>query len=282
MSKLSGLITVPFHIGDFLSGTMHMDTLEKGAYIMLILSHYQAGEKGLVNDDKQLSRICGVTPKVWKRIKPILSEKFTVTDAHWKSQKIITVLNKVHENSERQRQRALSRNFPKVDELDSRRDSNMTPDETCKSLKNNDEYTSTAQPRLNHPKPKAQYTSLSNDKDVKGTRKKVSKPDDVDDEIWDDFKQLRKKHRAVISDRVLNIIRKQASDVGMTMNEALDKMVQKNWRGFKAQWITNERKRNESDYNNGHQTIDENGNATSPWFDEVNARREIIKNGDIF
>lgn len=134
--SLSGVITIPFHIGDFLSGTMHMDTLEKGAYIMLLLSHYQSGEKGLPDDDKKLSRIAGVTPKVWQRIKPTLQEKFTIKNNFWVSQKCVEVLRKVHEKSYKQRDKALKRH--NIDNA-------------------------TAEPRQCQPKPKPKPNILSKD-----------------------------------------------------------------------------------------------------------------------
>lgn len=104
-----GIITIPFHIGDFLSSTLHMDTLEKGAYIMLLLAHYQSGEKGLPNDDKKLSRIAGVSPKVWMRIRNILSEKFIINDEFWVHSKCVEVLRKVYEKSSAQRAKVLKR-----------------------------------------------------------------------------------------------------------------------------------------------------------------------------
>jgi len=107
--KLVGIITVPFHIGDFLSGTLHMDTLEKGAFIMLLLAHYQIGECGLPNDDKKLARIAGVSVKVWLRIKPVLAEKFTIDEHFWRNKKAIEVLQKVEEKSSAQRAKALKR-----------------------------------------------------------------------------------------------------------------------------------------------------------------------------
>jgi len=106
---MSGLITVPLHIGDFLSGTLHMDTLEKGAYLMLLLSHYQIGETGLPNDDKKLARIAGLTIKVWARIRPVLEEKFTVTNGFWVNEKVIDTLRKVEQKSSAQRDKALKR-----------------------------------------------------------------------------------------------------------------------------------------------------------------------------
>lgn len=124
---LAGVITIPFHIGDFISGTMHMDATERGAYIMLLCAHYQVGEIGLPDDDKKLSRIAGVSPKTWSRIKPTLQEKFTVTNGFWKNSKTIDTLQKVAQLSANQRAKALK--------------------------KHNSAY-ATAQPRHSQPKPK--------------------------------------------------------------------------------------------------------------------------------
>ena len=199
--KLTGVITVPFHIGDFLSGTMHMDTLEKGAYIMLLLAHYQAGECGLVNDDKQLSRICGVTPKVWKRIRPILAQKFTVTETHWKKSKIIDVLNEVHEKSQKQRERALKKNCPKVDEFDSQRETNRVPIETDKSLKNKDTDTATAQPRHSQPKPKPNIdTKVSIDSFGFSIDGCVYSVDMLFESLWNDWRGIRVSSGRVMRD----------------------------------------------------------------------------------
>jgi len=125
---MSGIITVPFHIGDFLSGTLHMDTLEKGAYVMLMMAHYQAGEVGLPNDDKKLARIAGVTPKVWSRIKDTMAEKFDTSGDFWVHKKCVEVLRNVHEKSSAQRAKALK--------------------------KHNSDH-ATAEPRQSQPKPKS-------------------------------------------------------------------------------------------------------------------------------
>lgn len=143
--KLAGVITVPFHVGDFLSGTMHMDTLEKGAYIMLLMAHYQIGEQGLPNDDKKLATISGVSAKVWKRIKPTLAEKFIVGDTFWRSKKAIEVLRNVHEKSSKQR---------------------------AKALKKHDASDAAAEPQQSQPKPKPKPIIKEDNKlsSQKGTR----------------------------------------------------------------------------------------------------------------
>lgn len=124
---MTGIITVPFHVGDFLSGTLHMDTLEKGAYLMLLLAHYQTGEQGLPNDDKKLSRIAGVQMKVWLRIKDVLAEKFDTSGSFWINKTCVDVLQKVHDKSSAQR---------------------------AKVLKRKDRQPTTVEPQYNQPKPK--------------------------------------------------------------------------------------------------------------------------------
>ncbi|MBI1425796.1 MAG: DUF1376 domain-containing protein [Gammaproteobacteria bacterium] len=106
---MTHVIEVPFHIGDFLSGTMHMDATEIGAYWMLIIAHYQAGKEGLPDDDKKLATIAKVSPKVWKRIRPTIAEKFQITDSFWRHKKVVDVLRKVAENSAQKKANALKR-----------------------------------------------------------------------------------------------------------------------------------------------------------------------------
>lgn len=82
-------IIIPIHIGDFLGGTIGMDAQEVGAYFLLIIAHYQAGEQGLRNDDVYLARVARVTNKVWKKLRPRLEEKFDVTDDFWRHKRVI-------------------------------------------------------------------------------------------------------------------------------------------------------------------------------------------------
>lgn len=144
----SGIITIPLHIGDFLGGTMHMDTLEKGAYLMLLLAHYQIGVDGLPNDQKKLSRIAGVTLKVWDRICPTLREKFTITDHFWEHKKVIEIIRKVE---------------------------HISSQNSAKALKRHNSDIATAEPLICQPKPKPkpiekEDTIVSSKKNLNGCR----------------------------------------------------------------------------------------------------------------
>ncbi len=103
------IIEFPLHIGDFLSGTMHMDAAETGAYVMLLIAHYQAGPQGLPNDDKKLSRIARCSPKQWEKIRPVLEEKFTISDDFWIQKRVVDVLQKVEDKSSVGKANALKR-----------------------------------------------------------------------------------------------------------------------------------------------------------------------------
>jgi hypothetical protein len=66
--------------------------------------------------------------------------------------------------------------------------------------------------------------------------KGVSKPDDVSDEVWRDFKRHRAKHGG-ISDRVIAGFRREAEKAGWTLEAAMDESITQGWRGFKADYV---------------------------------------------
>lgn len=71
----------------------------------------------------------------------------------------------------------------------------------------------------------------------KKSKTSVVKPDDVSDDLWADFLAHRKQKKAIVSERVINTIRNEAKIAGWTLEEALDEVILRDWRGFKAEWI---------------------------------------------
>jgi hypothetical protein len=63
------------------------------------------------------------------------------------------------------------------------------------------------------------------------------KPEDVTQECWEYFLQHRKVKKAIVTPRVINMIRAEAHQAGWTLEQALDHMVLMGWRGFKADWV---------------------------------------------
>jgi hypothetical protein len=76
----------------------------------------------------------------------------------------------------------------------------------------------------------------------------VSRPEDVTEQVWNDFVEFRKSRRARVNETVLSRLRSQASAAGWTMDAALAESVMRGWTGFKAEWVLN-RPKNHSRFN---------------------------------
>lgn len=65
----------------------------------------------------------------------------------------------------------------------------------------------------------------------------IQRPEDVTEDTWQTFIAARKLAKAVVSDRVLESIRKEAAKAEMSLDAALCEMCARGWRGFKAKWV---------------------------------------------
>jgi len=64
-------------------------------------------------------------------------------------------------------------------------------------------------------------------------------PDDVPQDVWQDFQALRKAKRAPLTSTALDGIARQAAKANMTMADALRMCCERGWAGFKADWVAN-------------------------------------------
>ena len=69
------------------------------------------------------------------------------------------------------------------------------------------------------------------------TNNHIHTPDGVDNLVWQDFLQIRKKRRAPITDRVVEGLAKEAKTAGVSLNDALKECVLRGWQSFKADWV---------------------------------------------
>ena len=65
----------------------------------------------------------------------------------------------------------------------------------------------------------------------------VQKPDDVSDQVWDDFCKLRASKKAPITESALQNIKTQANLAMWTLENALAECCSRGWTGFKAEWV---------------------------------------------
>lgn len=71
---------MPLYVADYLADTGHLGALEHGAYLMLIMHYWRAGE--LPADDVALARIARTTPKEWGKVKSAVLDFFTPDMRH--------------------------------------------------------------------------------------------------------------------------------------------------------------------------------------------------------
>jgi hypothetical protein len=87
-----------------------------------------------------------------------------------------------------------------------------------------------------NPTPSSSSASSSSSSKNKKTTVVVA-PEGVSIEVWKAFTEQRKKARAVVTDLVIDQIRKEASKINWTLEQAMIECVTRGWRGFKADWI---------------------------------------------
>ena len=75
-------------------------------------------------------------------------------------------------------------------------------------------------------------------KEQKTTPSGVDLLADVDQQIATDFRKLRDKLRAPITQTAMDGIRREAGKAGVTLDAALAMCCERGWRGFKAEWVT--------------------------------------------
>lgn len=73
---------MPLYVADFLTDTTHLNTLQTGAYLLVLMGAWVRGGK-LPNDDVQLARIARCEPAEWVSIRPVLEPFFEVTKGYW-------------------------------------------------------------------------------------------------------------------------------------------------------------------------------------------------------
>ncbi len=66
---------MPLDIGDYVADTMHLTTLQHGAYLLLLMHYWKTGP--LPDDDDQLAAISKMDPKAWKGVRPVIRRFFT-------------------------------------------------------------------------------------------------------------------------------------------------------------------------------------------------------------
>ena len=67
---------------------------------------------------------------------------------------------------------------------------------------------------------------------------------DVEVQVWNDFLKHRKRLRADVTETALNGIIREAKKAKLPLNDVLTEIVSRGWRGFKAEWLSEQKQQN--------------------------------------
>lgn len=95
---------MPLYIGDWDSGTRHLDCEQDGAYGRLVRHYWKNG--ALPDDDAQLARVVGMPVARWRKVRGVLAGFFVISDGRWTHNRVEEELVKWGEKRRRAIERA--------------------------------------------------------------------------------------------------------------------------------------------------------------------------------
>jgi uncharacterized protein YdaU (DUF1376 family) len=235
-----------FNIGDYRKDTTHLSTLEHGIYRQLI-DWYYLEEKPIPREtDSVIRRLRLVSEDERNALVMVLREFFVEQSDGFHQLRCDEALQEYHKRKRTNKLNGKQGGRPKKTE--SVIDCNPNGSDFADII--------SAQKLGNFPETESVIFGNRNERQLtnsetkeisttgKQSRKRsaVSKPPDVDQQVWDDFLVLRKAKRAPVTETVLKNLTQEASAAGWTLEDALQKMVAKGWQSFEASWVAKEAK----------------------------------------
>jgi uncharacterized protein YdaU (DUF1376 family) len=197
-----------FHIGDYISHTIHLSSEEDLAYRRLLDMYYDT-ELPIPNNIPLVSRKLRISAEV---VKTVLDEFFELTDEGFKNFRADNEIAEYHRFIEKQKANGSKGGRPKK--------SQRKP---------------TANPTKSQKKPNQEPITI-NHKPNKETAIAVC-PINVEEQVWADFLALRKVKKAPITVTALAGIIREADKANWSLNRAISECVARGWTGFKAEWV---------------------------------------------
>jgi len=221
----------PFHIGDYLSATRHLTWEEDAAYRRL-LDVYYTTEKPLPVDLRAVCRLVLAASEAHREaVRVVLEEFFEPTDFGWVNRRADVEIAAMREKQQKQRDKANKRWQKPHQEHGN---ASAMPQHGL-----SDAVASNADADAMPPTPTPTPTPTPKVKAEARERATLpAKPDEVSDQTWQDWQQLRKSKRAPVTETVLNGARAEADKAGLSLEEFLQVWCRRGSQGLEASWIT--------------------------------------------
>ena len=200
-----------FNISDYRSATVHLSNDEDLAYRRLLDMYYDSENK-IPLDTQWVARRLRLDTKT---VETVLNDMFVRHEDGWFNARCQDVIQQYHAMAEKNRANG---------RLGGRK---KNP---------------TANPMGNDSQPIVKATinqelETINNKLKRDKTTSVVCPPDVEQQIWDDWKQLRKAKKAPVTETVVNSARKEAAKANMAFQDFLSVWCARGSQGLQAEWL---------------------------------------------
>lgn len=195
-----------FNIGDYASHTRHLSPIEDIAYRRLLDTYY-LNERPLNSGVAVVARQIGLKDYE-AEVHQVLQEFFTLTEDGW----INSRADKEISHFKGKIEQASKAGKASADRRSNARSTDVQP--------------------TNNQEP------ITNNQVEEGKRAKaLTRPEDVEQQVWTDWVALRKAKKAPVTDTVLKTARKEASLANMTFTAFLEVWCARGSQGLEAAWL---------------------------------------------
>jgi uncharacterized protein YdaU (DUF1376 family) len=198
-----------FHIGDYISHTIHLSPEEDLAYRRLLDMYYDT-EQPIPNNIPLVSRRLRLGSDV---VQSVLDEFFVASEDGYKNHRADLEIREYHAFIDKQRSNGKLGGRPKK----TQRKPTASPNQS----QNNPNQ----QPLTTNHKPKKEIATV------------VATPVGVSESVWQDFVKQRKAKKAAVTQTVIDGIQREANKADWTLDAALSECVVRGWQSFKADWV---------------------------------------------
>lgn len=206
------------HIGDFNNATRHLTRVERSVYSDAIELYYDTEQPLQCVDTVALERrlLCRSDDEK-QALQAVLAEFFVLTDAGYTHARCDAEIAKYRANTSAKARAGIA--------SAAARKQNSTADQQKSTPV---EHTSTnRKPLTDNHKPKEKKSAVA----------PILRPDDVGEQVWGDWLQLRKTKRATVSHTVLDEARAEAMKAGLPFERFLAVWCARGSQGMQADWL---------------------------------------------
>jgi hypothetical protein len=230
-----------FHIGDYMSHTRHLSHYEDLAYRRL-LDFYFLHEQPIKHRDA--ARHIGMRDHE-EDVLTVLNEFFLSTENGFINVRADKEIAEFRKHQAVSAYGAFIRDNPSLKHLVNKEDFifnylESSIDVYIGTLRGNDVPIMDTSSGDDAPLTTNQKPITNNQVEKRATG--VACPPDVDQQIWDDWKQLRKAKKAPVTETVVSSARKEASKANMSFSDFLSVWCARGSQGLQAEWLKAEEK----------------------------------------